>query len=71
MKLPDAAQGVEACATEVASLVVNAVFEVVERPTNKIVITSKWVFKKKRGLPGQVEKYKARLVARGFMQRRG
>ena len=61
----------EACAAEVASLVENAVFEVVERPTVKPVITSKWVFEKKRGLSGQVEKYKARLVARGFMQEEG
>ena len=68
MKLPDAAQWVEACAAEVASLVENAVFEVVDRPADKPVITSKWVFKKKRGLSGQVEKYKARLVARKFMQ---
>lgn len=71
MKLPDAAQWVEACAAEVASLVENAVFEVVDRPADKPVITSKWVFKKKRGLSGQVEKYKARLVARGFMQEEG
>ena len=47
MKLPDAAQWFEACVAEVASLVENAVFEVVERPTNKPLITSKWVFKKK------------------------
>ena len=49
---------------EVAPLFENALFEVVERPTNKPVITSKWVFKKKRGLSRQ-------LVARGFMQEEG
>ena len=43
----------------------------VDRPTGKPVITSKWVFKKKRGLSGKVEKYKARLIARGFMQEEG
>ena len=67
MLLPDAAHWVEACAAEVASLVENGVYEVVDRPAGKPVITSKWVFKKKRGLSGRVEKYKARLVARGFM----
>ena len=71
MKLPDAAQWVEACAAEVASLVENKVYNVVDRPVGKPVITSKWVFKKKRGLSGKVEKYKARLVARGFMQEEG
>ena len=70
MKLPDSAQWVEACAAEVASLVENKVFAVVDRPAHP-VITSKWVFKKKRGLSGEVEKYKARLVARGFMQSEG
>ena len=37
----------------------------------KPVITCKWLFKKKRGLSGKVEKYKARIVARGFMQQEG
>ena len=71
LKLPDAAQWVEACAAEVASLVENKVYELVDRPPSHPVITSKWVFKKKRGLSGIVEKYKARLVARGFMQEEG
>ena len=71
MKLPDAAAWVEACAAEVASLLENKVFEVVARPAEKTVITSKWVFKRKKGLSGKVEKYKARLVARGFMQEEG
>ena len=66
-KLPDAAKWVAACAAEVASLVENKVFKVVDHPVAKFVITSKWVFKKKKGVSGQVEKYKARLVARGFM----
>ena len=45
----------------------------ISRPytTSHPVITSKWVFKKKRSLSGEVEKYKARLVARGFMQEEG
>ena len=71
MKLPDSGKWLEACAAEVASLVENQVFQVVDRPTSHPVITSKWVFKKKRGLSGEVEKYKARLVARGFMQEEG
>ena len=71
MRLPDAAKWREACAAEVASLVENKVYEVVDRPASKGVITSKWVFKKKRGITGEVEKYKARIVARGFMQEEG
>ena len=71
MRLPDAVKWVEACAAEVASLVENKVFTVVDRPASHPVITSKWVFKKKRGITGDVEKYKARIVARGFMQEEG
>ena len=54
-----------------ASLVENEMFEVVHRPAAKPVIPSNCVVTKKRGLSGQVEKYKARLVARGFMQEEG
>ena len=71
MKLSDAKKWMEACVAEVASLVENKVFEVVDRPASKPVITSKWVFKKKKGISGNIEKYKARLVARGFMQEEG
>ena len=62
MKSPEREKWVEACAAEVASLVENKVFAVVDRPCHP-VITREWVFKRKRGLSGEVEKYKARLVA--------
>ena len=32
---------------------------------------TKWVFKRKTCIDGKVEKYKARIVARGFMQEEG
>ena len=47
MKLPDTGKWLEACAVEVASLVENQMFQVVDSPTSHPVITSKWVFKKK------------------------
>ena len=71
MKQPDAVLWREACKAEVDSLIDNKVFSVVDRPLNKPVITSKWIFKKKKGASGKVEKYKARVVARGFMQEEG
>ena len=52
-------------------MIENKVYEVVERPPYKRVVSSKWVFKKKRGISGAVEKYKARLVARGYTQEEG
>jgi hypothetical protein len=36
-----------------------------------LVVTLKWVFKLKRDEAGAIVKHKARLVARGFVQREG
>ena len=71
MKLSDAKSWKEACAAEVQSLIDNKVFKVVQRPSHKKTLTSKWVFKKKRGFNWEVQKYKARIVARGFTQEEG
>ncbi|SPC64807.1 uncharacterized protein UHOD_12115 [Ustilago sp. UG-2017b] len=40
-------------------------------PENSRPITAKWVFKTKRDADGNIVKYKAQLVARGFMQLHG
>eukprot|EP00253_Pinus_taeda_P010913 PITA_10913 len=45
--------------------------DVVLRPQDKSVVTSKWLYKIKHGADGSVEKYKARLVAQGFSQKEG
>ena len=71
MRVQDTDAWNEACKAEVESLVENKVFQLVNRPTHKRPVTSKWVFKKKRGFIGEVEKYKARIVARGFTQEEG
>lgn len=56
---------------ELESLRRNDTWKLVELPAGKKVIDSKWVFKVKRNSEGEVERYKARLVARGFTQRPG
>jgi hypothetical protein len=43
-------------------------WETVPRPPGRNIVGSKWVFRIKRNADGSVEKYKARLVARGFTQ---
>ena len=43
-------------------------WETVPRPTGRNIVGSKWVFRIKRKADGNIDKYKARLVARGFTQ---
>ena len=42
-----------------------------KKNNNMNVIDTKWIFKKKKNEKGEVKKYKARLVARGFNQEYG
>lgn len=53
------------------SLVANKTWDFVQKPENVNLVTTKWVFKIKMLPNGQVDRYKARLVARGFTQRKG
>jgi hypothetical protein len=49
-------------------LVVNNTWSLVPLPKGRKPISCKWVFKIKYGVDGEVECYKAKLVARGFTQ---
>jgi hypothetical protein len=49
----------------------NDVWEVVSRPKEKSVVTSKWVYKIKHAVDGSIDKCNARFVARGFSQQKG
>jgi hypothetical protein len=49
----------------------NDVWEIVPRPKEKSVVTSKWVYKIKHAAKRSVDKYKARFIARGFSQKEG
>lgn len=46
-------------------------WDLVPLPSHVVPITSKWLFKIKRKSDGSIERYKARLVARGFQQAQG
>ena len=50
------------------SLHKNEAWDLVDLPTGRKPIGSKWVFKKKMNVEGKVEKYKAWLVAKGYSQ---
>jgi hypothetical protein len=56
----------EAIRSEMDSIMSNATWEIVERPYGCKPIRSKWVFKKKLSPDGTIERYKARLVIKGY-----
>ena len=68
MSRGDARHWKRACAEELKEFVRQYLFSTVPRPTGWKVIGCKWVFKTKLDAEGQIEHYKARLVAQGFSQ---
>jgi transposase InsO family protein len=56
---------------ELNSIMKNNTYELVELPTGRKAIGSKWVFKIKRDVNGNIVRYKARLVAQGYAQKYG
>ena len=46
----------------------NQRWEMVDVPTDKDVISIKWIYKTKQDAHGNVQKHKAKMVARGFTQ---
>ena len=49
----------------------NDVWDIVPKPKNKSVVSSKWIYKINHVADGCIEKYKARFVDRGFSQKEG
>ena len=56
---------------ELKSLAENDTWLLVPRPPHRKVLGGKWVYKLKRGPGGEIQRYKARWVVRGFEQRYG
>jgi len=54
---------------ELASMKKNGVWDLVDLPAGCKTVGCKWVFKTKRNANGEVERYRARLVAKGYNQR--
>ena len=61
----------DACDDEIASIIKNKAWELVDLPIGAKAIGLKWVFKVKRNSDGSINKYKARLVVKGYIQRHG
>lgn len=56
---------------EYEALIANGTWVFVDRPKDQHVLSGKWAFKRKRDINGNIKKYKARWVGRGFQQREG
>ena len=56
---------------EYQSIIKNDIWEIVRRPKEKLVVSSKWIFKTKHSLDGSIEKYKEISVAPGFSEKDG
>ncbi|KAI0991222.1 hypothetical protein K3495_g16965 [Podosphaera aphanis] len=56
---------------EMSSLQENKVWDIVPRPIGRKVVGGKWVCKIKRDSHGEIERFKARYVAKGFSQIQG
>ena len=71
MKRPDADQWLTAAQDEIQAHLDNGTWELVQLPPGRRAIGSRWVFKIKRQADGSIERYKGRVVAKGFSQRPG
>ena len=61
----------EAIKSEIDSILQNHTWELVDLPPGIKLLGSKWIFKRKMKTDGTIDKYKARLVIKGYRQREG
>nr|GEW99289.1 putative retrotransposon Ty1-copia subclass protein [Tanacetum cinerariifolium] len=65
---PESKKWLDAMNVEMQSMKDNGVWDLVDLPPNGKTVDSKWLFKKKTDMDGDVHTFKARLVAKGFTQ---
>lgn len=71
MRSPNSLKWVDSMKDEMKSMAGNDVRDLVKLPEEKKPIGCKWIFKTKRDSKGNIERYKACLVAKGFTQKEG
>jgi hypothetical protein len=71
LKREDAPMWIEAINSELRAVFEKTVYEESELPKGRKALTMRFVLTIKRDVYGNIEKYKARLVVRGFMQKEG
>ena len=67
----DAHHWVKAMKSKLDSIYSNQVQDLVKAPNGIRPVGCKWVYKRKRGIDGNVETFKAMLVAKGYTQKEG
>ena len=67
----DKEKWIEAMNDEMDSMKSNQVWELVEKPKDVKVVSTKWIYTIKKDADGNIQRYKARFVARGFSQIEG
>lgn len=68
---PDASMWKTAMQEEIEALHKNKTWELVPLPSGRKAIGNKWVYKIKRDSNDQIERYRARLVVKGYAQKEG
>ena len=68
MKSTDSEHWQRAIDAELKSMEINDVWYSTVLPAGRKLVTTKWVFRPKHDIQGNITKYKARLVAQGFEQ---
>lgn len=61
----------KAMESEIQSLAENHTWELASLPAGKKAIPCKWIYKVKNNPDGSIERYKARLVIKGYSQKKG
>ena len=71
MASEDAPRWTAAMNTEISALLENKTWELVPRRPSMKVLKNRWVLRIKYNADGSIERYKARLVVKGYMQEHG
>jgi hypothetical protein len=71
MRSVHSSKWLEAMEDEIRSMSINKIWDLEEIPKGTKTVGYKWAYKTKCDSKGNIERFKARLMAKGFMQREG
>ncbi|KAK8685120.1 hypothetical protein V6N13_041128 [Hibiscus sabdariffa] len=71
IRSPEGTLWKDAIKSEIESIMQNHTWELMDLPPGIKRLSSKWIFKRKMKADGSIDKYKARLVIKGYRQKEG